>query len=64
MKSKFILASAAVLGLVSTSHAAVDTALSGAVTDMTNYWGTVSALVITVVLFGIGIAFAKRLKSR
>jgi len=44
--------------------ATIDTALSGAVTDMTSYWGTVSALVVTVVLFGIGIAFAKRLKSR
>lgn len=44
--------------------ATIDTALSGAVTDMTAYWGTVSALVVTVVLFGIGIAFAKRLKNR
>jgi len=46
------------------AHAAADNALSGAVTDMTTYWGTVSALVITVVLFGIGIAFAERLNSR
>jgi len=52
------------LGLASTSHAAIDTALSGLVTDMTTYWGTVSALVLTVVIFGIGISFAKRLKSR
>lgn len=58
-----VLALLAVLATVN-AHAAVDTALSGLVTDMTTYWGTIQTLVLAVVIFGIGIAFAKRLKSR
>jgi len=56
---------AGLLALVTAkAHAAVDTALSGLVTDMTTYWGTIQTLVLAVVIFGIGIAFAKRLRSR
>jgi len=64
MKRLLTLGLVALLALTGTAHAAVDTALSGLVTDMTTYWGTIQALVLTVVIFGIGIAFAKRLKSR
>jgi len=59
-----LLAVLAVLGMTVNAHAAVDTALSGLVTDMTTYWGTIQTLVLAVVIFGIGIAFAKRLRSR
>jgi len=50
------------LGLGGTAHAAIDTALSGLVTDVKAYWDTVQAVVLTVVIFGIAITFAKRLK--
>jgi len=61
---KFALIAGLVALVTAQAHAAVDTALSGLVTDMTTYWGTIQTLVLAVVIFGIGIAFAKRLKSR
>jgi len=52
-----------VLG-VSPAHAALSTELTGLVTDLDGYWGDISALILAVVIFGICIAFAKRLKTR
>lgn len=59
-----LIALLAVVAMTANAHAAVDTALSGLVTDMSTYWTSIQTLVLTVVIFGIGIAFAKRLKSR
>jgi len=61
---KSLVLAAVVLGASTLAQAAVSTELSGLVTDMTTYWGTIQTLVLAVVVFGIGIAFAKRLKSR
>jgi hypothetical protein len=41
---------------------AIDTALSGCVSDIAAFWITVAAVVTTVVVFGIGIAYVKKLR--
>jgi len=61
---KLIMAFCAFLGFAASGQCAIDTQLTTLVTDMTTYWGTIQTLVLAVVIFGIAIAFAKRLKSR
>lgn len=48
----------------SLGHAAVDTELSGAVTDTTTFWGTVYDLKLAIMIAGIGLAFLAKVKSR
>jgi len=62
---KKVVALLSVLALISTNaFAALSTELSTPVTDISGYWDTIKAVVVGVVVFGIGIAFLKRLRSR
>lgn len=44
------------------AHAAVDTALSGAVTDYSGFWTTIYNLKITIALGVIGVVWLKRIR--
>lgn len=49
--------------LPQSAHAAVDTAISGPVDDLTSFWtGKVQVLILLVVVFMIGIAYLKKVK--
>jgi len=65
MKRLFLLFALVCMALFGTSaHAAVDTALSGTVTDMGTFWASIYALLVTVVVAGIGLAYVRKLRGR
>jgi len=46
------------------AHAAVDTAISGPVDDLSAFWtGKVQVLILLVVVFMIGIAYLKKVRK-
>lgn len=46
------------------AHAALDSAFTDIVTDLTSYFGSVKTLVISVIVFGLVIAYAKILRKK
>lgn len=42
--------------------ATISTELSGPVTDISAYWGTIQAVILTVGVFMVGYSFLKRLR--
>lgn len=62
--ARTVVAVAGVTVLAATGHAAVDTELSGAVTDTTTFWGTVYDLKLAILIAGVGLAFLAKLKGR
>lgn len=46
------------------ASAAVDTAFSDIVTDLTTYFGSIKTLVISVVVFGLVIGYAKLIRRK
>ena len=61
---KVLLTVLALLIGVTMAHAAVDTDITAMTTDATTVFGSVKALKISVVGFGILIAFVKLVKGR
>lgn len=60
-----MLAIAAVLfGTQPSAHAALDTNITGIVTDLTTFFGSIQTLVIAVVVFGLAIGYAKMLRRK
>jgi hypothetical protein len=54
-----------VVGLVlsmGSAFAAIDTSLSTPVTDISAYWTTIQAVLLTVAVFMIGLAFLNKLR--
>lgn len=43
------------------AHAALDTNITGIVTDLTTFFGSIQTLTISVVVFGLAIGYAKLL---
>jgi len=67
LKMVFKIVAAALLAtfmLAIPASAAVDTALSGAVTDVTTFWGTILDLLIAVAIAGVAITFFLKLRRR
>jgi hypothetical protein len=62
--AKFALAPVVLLGSLATSQAVPDAAITEMITDAGTIFTSVQGLVITVVAFGIFIAFVKKVKSR
>lgn len=46
------------------AHAVLDTNITGIVTDLTAFFGTISTLVISVVVFSLAIGYAKMLRKK
>lgn len=46
------------------ARAALDSDLTGIVTDITSYFGDIKTLIITVVVFGIAVSYAKLVKKK
>jgi len=65
MKNKVLLLTLAGLSLIpSTGFCTIDASLTTLVSDVSDYFGTIKTVVITVVVFGVAISFAKLLKRR
>lgn len=54
----------AVFGLVPQSQAALSTNITNIVTDLTAFFGDIQTLVISVVVFGLAIGYAKLLRRK
>lgn len=69
-KSNFLarLATVAVAASVITglmpAQAALDTNITGIVTDLTTFFTSIQGLIITVVVFGLAIGYAKMLRRK
>ena len=61
---KAALAAVAVGGASVESQAALDTNITGIVTDLTGFFGDIQTLVISVVVFGLAIGYAKLLSRK
>lgn len=60
-----LLAALAILGsMVPRSQAALDTNITGIVTDLTTFFGSIQTLIISVVVFGLAIGYAKLLRRK
>ena len=59
-----LVAMLAIVGIAPVSQAAWDTNITDIVTDATTFFTSIKGLVITVVVFGIAIGFAKFIKKR
>lgn len=55
---------ALVIGAQQSSQAALDAAFDGIVTDLTGYFADIKTLVISVVVFGLVIGYAKLLRRK
>lgn len=63
-KLTFLAALAAVaVASMTSNHAALDTNITGIVTDLTTFFGSIQTLVISVVVFGLAIGYAKMLRK-
>jgi len=59
------LAAVALLAVSSVqSQAALDTNITGIVTDLTSYFGDIKTLIIAVVVFALAIGYAKMLRKK
>lgn len=59
-----LLALFALALLSAPSHAVLDTNITGIVTDLTTFFGSIQTLVISVVVFGLAIGYAKMLHRK
>jgi len=46
------------------AQAALDTNITGIVTDLTSFFGDIKTLIIAVVIFGLAIGYAKMLRKK
>jgi len=64
-KCRWVVVAGGSVAVASQAHATIDTALTGAVSDASGFFtGNVEPLVLTVVIFGIGITYLKLIKRR